>query len=250
MTEALRHRGVVSGDQCMKKVPMQTTNKYLTWMERIRRIVPILFWIGLIVLCLIYKDRITVESIVNYTPENPVLAAGIIIGLFAFKSITFFLFSGILYAVDGILFSLPAALLVNTIGTAVMASLPYWIGRSKGQNLLLQLCEKYPKLEMLRSIPNQNEFLISFLIRLLGCLPLDVVSMYLGASGICYNRYVLGSVLGLLPQMIAYTVMGMSSDDITSPAFVISLCCEIVLIAASGAMLLVWRKRRKRHQQD
>lgn len=219
-------------------------------MERIRRIVPILFWIGLIVLCLIYKDRITVESIVNYTPENPVLAAGIIIGLFAFKSLTFFLFSGILYAVSGILFPLPAALLVNTIGTAVMASLPYWIGRSKGQKLLHQLCEKYPKLEMLRSIPNQNEFSISFLIRLLGCLPLDVVSMYLGASGICYNRYVLGSVLGLLPQMIAYTVMGMSSDDITSPAFVISLCCEIVLIAASGTMLLVWRKRMKRHQQN
>ena len=219
-------------------------------MERIRRVVPILFWVGLIVLCLIYKDRITVESIVNYTPENPVLAAGIIIGLFAFKSLTFFLFSGILYAVSGILFPLPAALLVNSIGVAVMASIPYWIGRKNGQNMLVQLCEKYPKLEMLRSLPNRNGFFVSFLIRLLGCLPLDVVSMYLGASGIRYNRYVLGSVLGLLPQMAAYTVMGMSSDDITSPAFVISLCCEIVLIAASGIMLLVWRGRTKKQKQD
>lgn len=218
--------------------------------DRLRKGIPLFFWGVIIFLCFLYRDRITVEGIVNYTPENPVLAAGIIIGLFAFKSLTFFLFSGILYVVSGILFPLPAALLVNIVGTAVMASIPYWIGRKNGQNMLRQLCEKYPKLELLRSLPNRNAFFVSFLIRLLGCLPLDAVSMYLGASGIRYNRYVLGSVLGLLPQMAAYTVMGMSSDDITSPAFVISLCCEIVLIAASGIMLLVWRVRTKKQKQD
>ena len=124
----------------------------------------------------------------------------------------------------------------------------FWIGWSKGQNLLLQLCEKYPKLERLYNISNRNEFLISFLIRLLGFLPLDVVSIYLGASGIRYDRYVLGSVLGLLPQMIMYTVMGMSCDDPTSPAFLVALCCEVILVAASGIVLWVWRKRSKRYQ--
>lgn len=226
------------------------TGKNQTGIKIVQKIVPVIFWIILIVLCLIHKDKITVESIVNYTPDNPVLAAGIILCLFAFKSITFFIFSGILYAVDGILFPLPAAILVNIIGTAVMASLPYWIGRKSGQKLLIQLCEKYPKLAMLRDLPNQNEFFASFLIRILGCLPLDVVSMYLGASGVRYHRYVFGTILGLLPTMIAYTVMGMSSDDITSLAFLISACCEIVLVISSVIMFFIWRRHTKIQKQD
>lgn len=242
--------GVAAGEKFMKKAQMQMTDKSQTWTKIVRSIVSLMLWITLIVLCFINKDKITVESIVNYSPDNPILAAGIIICLFALKSITFFIFSGILYAVDGILFSLPIAIIVNIIGTAVMATLPYWIGRKNGQKLLIQLCEKYPKLSMLRDFPNNNEFLTSFLIRIFGCLPLDVVSMYLGASGIRYNRYVLGSVLGMLPLMIAYTVMGMSSNDLSSPAFIISLCCEIVLVISSVIMLFIWRKRSKRQRQN
>ena len=83
-------------------------------------------------------------------------------------------------------------------------------------------------------------------IRLMGCLPGDVVSMYFGASGIRYREYLTGTLIGLTPSIVIFTVMGMSADDVTSPAFIISVCCEILTALTSIIWFFCWnRKRRK-----
>ena len=212
----------------------------------LRKGIPVFFWAAVILLCFLYRDRITVENIVNYTPENPVLAAGIMLLLFAFKSVTFVIYGSILYAVNGILFPLPFAILLNMAGSAIMATLPFLIGRRKGSGLLVKLTEKYPKLSVLRKLPSENGFFLSMVIRLMGCLPGDVVSMYFGASGIRYREYLTGTLIGLTPSIVIFTVMGMSADDVTSPAFIISVCCEILTALTSIIWFFCWnRKRRK-----
>ena len=212
----------------------------------LRKGIPVFFWAAVILLCFLYRDRITVENIVNFTPENPVLAVGIMLLLFAFKSVTFVIYGSILYAVNGILFPLPFAILLNMAGSAIMATLPFLIGRRKGSGLLVKLTEKYPKLSVLRKLPSENGFFLSMVIRLMGCLPGDVVSMYFGASGIRYREYLTGTLIGLTPSIVIFTVMGMSADDVTSPAFIISVCCEILTALTSIIWFFCWnRKRRK-----
>lgn len=212
----------------------------------LRKGIPVFFWAAVILLCFLYRDRITVENIVNFTPENPVLAVGIMLLLFAFKSVTFVIYGSILYAVNGILFPLPFAILMNMAGSAIMATLPFLIGRRKGSGLLVKLTEKYPKLSVLRKLPSENGFFLSMVIRLMGCLPGDVVSMYFGASGIRYREYLTGTLIGLTPSIVIFTVMGMSADDVTSPAFIISVCCEILTALTSIIWFFCWnRKRRK-----
>ena len=212
----------------------------------LRKGIPVFFWAAVILLCFLYRDRITVENIVNFTPENPVLAVGIMLLLFAFKSVTFVIYGSILYAVNGILFPLPFAILLNMAGSAIMATLPFLIGRRKGSGLLVKLTEEYPKLSVLRELPSENGFFLSMVIRLMGCLPGDVVSMYFGASGIRYREYLTGTLIGLTPSIVIFTVMGMSADDVTSPAFIISVCCEILTALTSIIWFFCWnRKRRK-----
>ncbi|MBQ7931992.1 MAG: TVP38/TMEM64 family protein [Clostridia bacterium] len=212
----------------------------------LRKGIPVFFWAAVILLCFLYRDRITVENIVNFTPENPVLAVGIMLLLFAFKSVTFVIYGSILYAVNGILFPLPFAILLNMAGSAIMATLPFLIGRRKGSGLLVKLTEKYPKLSVLRKLPSENGFFLSMVIRLMGYLPGDVVSMYFGASGIRYREYLTGTLIGLTPSIVIFTVMGMSADDVTSPAFIISVCCEILTALTSIIWFFCWnRKRRK-----
>jgi len=46
------------------------------------------FWGSLILLCWIYRDRITVESIVNFVPANTTAAICIMLILFALKGVT------------------------------------------------------------------------------------------------------------------------------------------------------------------
>ena len=212
----------------------------------LRKGIPVFFWAAVILLCFLHRDRITVDNIVNFTPENPVLAVGIMLLLFAFKSVTFVIYGSILYAVNGILFPLPFAILLNMAGSAIMATLPFLIGRRKGSGLLVKLTEKYPKLSVLRKLPSENGFFLSMVIRLMGCLPGDVVSMYFGASGIRYREYLTGTLIGLTPSIVIFTVMGMSADDVTSPAFIISVCCEILTALTSIIWFFCWnRKRRK-----
>lgn len=216
-----------------------------TW-SIVQKIVCLIIWLAFAAVCFIYRDEITVEKVVTFTPDSHVLAAAVMLLLFALKSISFFIYGGILYAACSIIFPLPQALLVNTAGTFVMTVIPYLIGRKAGKSVLSKLTEKSEKLELLKDVSNQNGFFISFFVRIVGLLPGDLVGIYLGASGIGFGKYVLGTMLGLFPAVVAFSVMGMSVDDPTSPQFVVSAAVEIGLCLLSVLLYVLWMRRKKK----
>ena len=67
-------------------------------------------WISLLILFLKNRGGLSVEDILRYQPESKTKAILIMQGLFALKSVDFLLHSGVLYAADGVMFSLPAAI--------------------------------------------------------------------------------------------------------------------------------------------
>lgn len=205
----------------------------------------VLIWAGILLVCVWNRDKITAESIASYAPENLLLAAVGMLALFALKSLSVVIYSGLLYVVGGILFPLPIAVLVNLFGGAVMVSLPYCIGRKTGRTAVEDILRKYPKAENLRQLRSENDFLFAFLVRVIGRLPSDVVSLYMGAIGIRYGKYLLGSLLGMLPHMITFPIMGTCITDPGSPAFLISLCAELVFVACSLGAYGVHKRRTK-----
>ena len=211
----------------------------------VRNIIVVVFWIFLIVLCFIYKDNITVQNIINFTPENTVMAIVMMLFLFAFKSVTFFIYGGILYAASGIIFSLPVAIFVNCIGSIIMTSIPFFVGKKMGGEAIDKIIKKHPRLSILRDTPSKKELFVSFFVRIVRCLPSDPLSMYLGASGIRYSRYICGTLLGLSPAIVTFSIMGMSINDVNSPAFIISAGIEIGLMILSVSLYLIWRKKNK-----
>ena len=211
--------------------------------EKIRRILAVLFWMVLVLICWSWCEHLTIEGILNFTPESPVTAVLVMMGLFLLKSITFVIYGNILYAASGILFSLPAAVFLNIVGSAIMASVPYFMGRKAGMGFLNTLTSKHPKLSILKDIPQKHPLSSSVMIRLLGILPGDLVSMYFGAGGASFSRYLTGTLIGLFPSIVIFSVMGMSAGDITSPAFRISAAAEIILVLTSFIILICLRKR-------
>ncbi len=207
------------------------------------------FWGGIVLLCWINRDNITVENIVNYVPENTAAAIGIMLVLFALKGITVIVYGGILYAASGILFSLPAAICVNLAGTVLMTSVPFFIGKRAGADLLDKLVQRNKRLELLRDAPKQNEFLFSFAVRMIGLLPGDLVGMYSGACGFTYGHYICGTAAGMFPSIITFSVMGTSAHDISSPAFLISAGSTILLMLLSLSAFLLWRKRKHKENK-
>ena len=213
--------------------------------ESLRKVSVILLWSFAVILFLINRHKLTLDNIVNYTPENLTLAILVILFLFLFKSIVFFIYAGLIFAASGILFPFPIALTVNLAGTFIMCTTPYLLGRASGSRALSSLFEKHPRLKIIREIQKKNEFFVSFFARIVGLLPADVVSIYMGASLTNYKSYIFGTMLGFLPSVISFTLMGQSVDDVTSPTFLASVIFELCLMASSLLFLYFYRKHKK-----
>lgn len=204
-------------------------------------------WLIVISFCLKYREYFTLEGILGYTPENPLLCAILMITLFAVKSLTFFIYSGILYAVSGVLFRLPTAILINLLGTAVMVTLPYWLGRKGGSASLERLEAKHPGIARVTQWRKNNDFFFAYILRVAGCLPADVASLYLGAVKLDFKSYLWASVLGYLPTAIAFSVMGANLNDTGTPVFLAAAGVQILvfLISVSGFLFHNIRKVRE-----
>lgn len=212
----------------------------------VSRIAGICIWVVLISVCAINIERISVDGIVDVIPQNSWISVLVLLCMFAVKSVSVVVYAGILYAASGILFSLPIAITINVIGTVIMVSIPYFIGKKAGMPLLECLINKRPRLALIRDFQSENCFFVSFLVRLVGCLPGDLVCMCFGAGVSNYWRYLAGSILGSVPAIVAFAVMGMSVNDVTSPAFLISLIAEFSLMLVSTVLAIVYNSRKKR----
>lgn len=186
------------------------------------KVLPLIACAVLMFLFLASGKKITVEAIINYTPESPFAAAMVVLLLYALKSISFVFPIVVLQIATGHLFRTPAALLINFTGRVVTLTIPYWVGRFSGSGLACHLREKYPKLEEICARHGQRPVFISFLPRTLCFLPGDAVSLYLGAIKIPFPCYLAGGVLGTLLGVVLSTVLGSGITEPGSPAFLLS----------------------------
>lgn len=203
----------------------------------------ICIWCGVVLFCFLHRESVSIDGILKYTPNSPLLATVMILILFAIKSISIVIYCGILYAVNGILFPLPYAILLNICGTAIMVSVPYWIGKTTGSQVAQRITEKHPKATILKDMRSKNDFLFSFLTRIIGVLPSDIVSLYMGAIQVNYWKYLFGCLLGFLPSTITFPLMGMNITNVRSPEFLISLCIELLFMIVSAVVCLIYRKK-------
>ncbi|MCI6291813.1 MAG: VTT domain-containing protein, partial [Clostridiales bacterium] len=150
-----------------------------------------------------------------------------------------------LYAASGLLFPLPAAVLVNLMGTVIMVSIPYSVGAANGAEMLENLFRKHPRAAMLKSLRAGSDFFFALLVRLLGVLPGDLVGAYMGASGVKYPAYLAGTVLGMLPSMITFPLMGMNIRRVGSPEFLISAGIQVAMSILSVILYFVLRKKNR-----
>lgn len=224
-------------------------DKRIISFEFLRKSAMLIIWVVIVTIVFIKRDSITLETIVNYSPENTLVAILVMLSLFFLKSISFFIYGGLLYAASGVIFPFPLALTVNAVGTVIMCSVPFCIGKKAGSTLVNRLFEKHPKLQIIKHFQENNEFLVSFFTRIVGILPADIVSMYMGASLTQYRNYLPGTFLGLLPSMISFCIMGMKADDVSSPAFILSALFELLLMIASVIYVFLWRKKHKKNEE-
>lgn len=180
----------------------------------------------------------------NSLPENLIIAAMVLLCLFAVKSVLVFVPIMLPQILTGHIFSRDAAILVNLLGLVVVMAVPYWIGKKLGSEKMELLLQKYPKIRNLLKVQEDNEIAFCFMLRACAVPPADIVTMYLGASGMPFVTNIIGGVLGSFPSMVLTTFLGANIRDPESPAFWQALSLNVLWVALSGLGFCLFKKFR------
>lgn len=209
------------------------------------------FWIAFLclILSLIFRSGISLHSILSYIPEDPLLTAFVFLILYALKSATIFFPLLILEVAVGHLFPPLVAFCINFTGMLIVLTVPYWIGRAAGMKHINKLITKYPKFQKILGKQQDHSFFLCFFLRIISCLPGDVVTMYLGATHVPFWQNFGAGLLGILPGMILATFMGISVQDPNSPAFWISVILSVSLAALSTVFYYIYLRHQKRKEE-
>ena len=208
----------------MERLVLKQTSKV-----RALRIAAILLWCAVIIWAVLNRSRFTLDSILSYTPESPLLAAVIMIGFFALKSLTVVFYSGLLYLANGALFPLPAAILLNILGTVVMVLIPYCTARSFGSGYAAALLKKHPKLKAVEALRRGNDLVFAIVLRSVNIVNFDIGSMYMGAVGLRLPLVLLGSALGKAADIVLYPIIGENLGNPRSAAFWAALGLDLLI---------------------
>lgn len=220
--------------------------KNTEFIKRLMQLSPFIMALILIIVYLRFFRGVTIEHILEYTPENLWLAALLMIGLFTLKSLSLVFPMALLLAASGSIFpNYIAALLVNSAGVAMMLTLPYLIGRYAEREFVENLINKSKKADKIREIKSNNELFIAYFMRVLN-LPCDIVSIFLGSTGFSPLKYIIGSYLGMLPGIITTTLMGANVSTPTSPKFWAAVVTELVFSVGSAAVYYFYKRSRKK----
>lgn len=202
-------------------------------------------WIALAGFVIANCAQLSLESITAFVPQNPVLSVCGILLLYTFNTLSIVFPLKIVQLAAGILFPIPAAICVNLAGIAVSSAVGYGMGAFIGRDAAAHLAEKHPRLQSLLTEQNENVLFFSFFLRSLIFLPLDVVSMYFGASKADFRKYMLGSLLGMIPNTVISSIMGSKLSDPTSPAFLCACALFLCISAISFLWYFVYVRRRR-----
>ena len=136
------------------------------------------------------------ENIVRLVSSNPIIAVLEFVLLYVLKGISMVFPSAVLNIAAGMIFDFPFSSVVSGLGIFVEFILMYAVGKFLGKDIVEGIKQKYPIVNKLDSFQTHNSFFISFIIRIMGVVSYDMASIYLGASGVKFLGFILGSMCG------------------------------------------------------
>lgn len=187
-------------------------------LKKLRLYLPIIIMaiIAAVVGILLLNGTLQVDRIIAAVDSNKPLAAAVILALFVFKGLSGLPYAAILIGCS-LIFDLPLALAINTVGTLICISVSYLVGRfSKGLSFD-GMMEKYPKFRRYFNNATNYSFTFCFAVHTLH-LSMEVQGVLFGLLRTGYLPYIVGSMLALLPSMVWFTVIG-DKFDFTNPLF-------------------------------
>ncbi|MFW6357207.1 MAG: VTT domain-containing protein [bacterium] len=184
----------------------------------------------------------TLLSWADFLGENRALAPPIVLGAYIIGGLTMFPVT-VLIAATAAIFNPVETLFYAYIGSVLSAVTTYWIGWVLGRETIRRMAGSTVN-NLSRRIATQGILTVT-LVRMLPIAPFSLVNMVAGASHISFLQYLVGTVLGMTPGILAITIFteGLVSF-LRNPDwgnFGILVIVSVLMIVAG-----IWMKKRLR----
>jgi uncharacterized membrane protein YdjX (TVP38/TMEM64 family) len=208
-----------------------------------------LLWILLAVVCLLLT-WLSVHALGGYKPEQLqalIGRAGVwgplgYIALYAVGTLAL-LPSTPLNISGGMLFGPWWGILWTSVGAVVAAAIAFGFSRTVGRPLMEQrLAGRW---QMMDAEIHRGGLFYMFAIRLIPVMPYGIVNFVAGLTSIRFQDFLIGTVLGTVPSVLPFVLVGSSSVKALSTGNVLPLLGALGL---TGVLLLfsTWLKAKRR----
>jgi len=151
--------------------------------------------------------------------------------IYSLKPILFVIPTSLLTVIAGNIFGPFIGLLLSMFSSFIAASLAFYLARFFGKPFVDKLIGG--KALKLDEDIEKNGFTIMLLMRLSIVFPYDPLCYASGLTKIKYRDYILGTMLGILPEMAVYSFMGKNISNPLSVEFILPIISVMMLAVIS-----------------
>ena len=173
---------------------------------------------------------------------NKLWAFFTVIAFFVIKSVIPFVPLSVLFISSGLVFPAPLAAAINILGFAILVSAKYAWGKKFGGGSAHRVLVKSETVYDFMDLGGKGNWWMLVILRFVPFIPINTVSRIYGATAMDYWRFCLFSVLGFLPRIITWSIIGV---NITDPFSVKFMAPIIILLSLTGISVLVLRTMLK-----
>ena len=209
----------------------------------------------LLILLIIGPERImdsysslSPNGIRDFVSSFGLLSAIIYVFLHAIRSFVFLPVTPLTIA-GGYLFGTFAGLALTFAGrTIISATITFYLSRYLLRDYVKRkIRDRYAGWD--RRLEKEGIFYV-ILMRIIPMFPFDAVGYVAGASGIKFKKYLAGTIIGDLPGVLLWTVLGSSLSEPGSIQLYLSMAIALVAIAISGLYFKLFMSKRDREKHD
>jgi len=142
----------------------------------------------------------------NYILSYGKFSSLVFIVIYSLKPIVFIIPASLLSIVAGSVFGSFYAFLYSMIGCFFSATLAFFLARALGKPFVDKILKG--KTLKIDSSVEKHGFLLVLLMRLCFVFPYDALSLACGLTKVKYKDFILGTMLGIIPEMMAYSYIG------------------------------------------
>ena len=161
------------------------------------------------------------------------IAELIILGVYAVKAVMMVVPASLIYISVGMAFDPKRAVIVNLLGIALEVTVTYFLGKFLGKEAVEKKIRSTKAGDKFFTMLDKNRNVAIFLMRFIPAFPIDFSSLFMGAFDFKFFPYLIFSVLGIAPRVIAFTVLGEGIYELIPMKYIVlAAICAIPVVTA------------------